>query len=67
MPPKVRGFILQPSYRIERRRPVIHLWGRLETGESFLVRDDRCKPQAHTGKTQQLSVADSDPGELARV
>ena len=37
----VRGFILQPTYRIESGRPVVHLFGRLETGESFLVRDDR--------------------------
>ncbi len=40
----VRGFILQPTYRIESRRPVVHLFGRLETGESFLVRDDRQVP-----------------------
>ncbi|MEM6792489.1 MAG: DNA polymerase II [Acidobacteriota bacterium] len=38
------GFILQPTYRIIRRRPVVHLFGVLESGESFLVRDDREKP-----------------------
>ena len=37
----MRGFVLQPTYHIERNRPVIHLYGRLETGESFLMRDDR--------------------------
>ena len=37
----IRGFILQPTYRIESGRPVVHLFGRLETGEPFLVRDDR--------------------------
>ena len=37
----MRGFVLQPTYHIERNRPVIHLYGRLETGESFLIRDDR--------------------------
>jgi DNA polymerase-2 len=36
-----RGFILQPTYRIESGRPVVHLYGKLESGESFLVRDDR--------------------------
>lgn len=36
-----RGFILQSTVRVERRRPVIELFGRLATGESFLVRDDR--------------------------
>ena len=39
-----RGLILQPTYRIERERPVVHLWGKLESGESFLVRDDRQRP-----------------------
>ena len=40
----VRGFILQPTYRIERGRPVVSLYGVLETGESFLVRDHRQVP-----------------------
>ena len=40
----VRGFILHPTYRIEAGRPVVHLFGRLETGESFLVRDGRLTP-----------------------
>ncbi len=39
-----RGFILQPTYRIEAGRPVIYLFGRLETGETFLVRDTRMVP-----------------------
>ena len=46
---KVRGFILQASYRVAsgadgRRVPVVHLYGRLETGGTFLVRDDRQRP-----------------------
>jgi DNA polymerase-2 len=46
---KVRGFILQASYRVVpqaggRRVPVVHLYGRLETGDTFLVRDDRQRP-----------------------
>ncbi len=40
----MRGFILQPTYHIERNRSVIHLYGRLETGEAFLIRDDREVP-----------------------
>ena len=40
----VRGFILQPTYRIESGRAVVHLFGKLETGESFLVRDGRLVP-----------------------
>jgi DNA polymerase-2 len=43
-PDPVRGFILQPTYRIEEGRAVVHLYGRLETGETFLVRDGRQVP-----------------------
>ncbi|MBM0105765.1 DNA polymerase II [Steroidobacter sp. S1-65] len=46
---KLRGFILQASYRIVSgpagsRTPVIHIYGRLEDGGTFLVRDDRQRP-----------------------
>jgi DNA polymerase II len=46
---KARGFILQASYRIVRdpkgqRTPVVQIYGRLELGGSFLVRDNRQKP-----------------------
>ena len=39
------GFILQPTYRLEGGRPVVHLYGTLEGGQSFLVRDDRIRPR----------------------
>jgi len=39
-----RGFVLQPTYRIEKQRPVVHLFGKLESGQSFLIRDDRFEP-----------------------
>ena len=45
-----RGVILQATYRVEskqpggRRVPVVHLYGRLEDGGTFLVRDDRQLP-----------------------
>jgi len=42
-----RGFILQPTYRIENGRPVVHLHGVLEGGGAFLVRDDRQVPSFH--------------------
>jgi len=38
------GFILQPTYRIEGGRAVVHLFGCLDSGEPFLVRDDREVP-----------------------
>src|SRR6202051_4095873 len=44
-----RGFILQASYRVVsgpngERRPVVHIHGRLEGGDTFMVRDDRQRP-----------------------
>src|SRR5882672_12141588 len=44
-----RGFILQATYRVAagadgERRPVVQLYGRLEDGATFLVRDDRQRP-----------------------
>jgi DNA polymerase II len=39
-----RGFILQPTYRIEQGRPVVHLFGVTIEGQSFVVRDTRVRP-----------------------
>ncbi len=46
---QARGFILQTSYRVladadGRRVPVVHIYGRLEDGGTFLVRDFRQHP-----------------------
>jgi DNA polymerase II len=46
---KARAFILQASYRVVsapngRRTPVVHIYGRLDDGGTFLVRDDRQRP-----------------------
>ncbi len=45
---KYRGFILQASYRVVhshgQRAPVVQLYGRLESGETFLLRDDQQRP-----------------------
>jgi DNA polymerase II len=38
------GFILHPTYRLDGGRPVVHLFGRLADGRSFLVRDRRLVP-----------------------
>lgn len=38
------GFVLQASYRILAGQPVVHLFGRLTTGETFLVRDSQQTP-----------------------
>ena len=39
-----RGFVFQASYRIQAGVPVVHLFGRLENGDTFLVRDRRQTP-----------------------
>ena len=44
-----RGVILQASYRVVsqpsgERTPVVHIYGRLEDGGAFLIRDDRQRP-----------------------
>ncbi len=40
-----RGFVLQTSYRVRAGTPVVHLYGRLADGRSFLVRDARERPR----------------------
>ena len=61
-----RGFILQPTYRIEGGRPVVHLFGRLEGGGGFLVRDGRTVPHfwvetADAGHARVLGAAPLTP------
>ncbi|BAU49353.1 DNA polymerase II [Sulfurifustis variabilis] len=58
---KVRGFILQASYRVVtepdgRRVPVVHLYGRLEDGGTFLVRDDRQRPHFYIRADQAAAA-----------
>lgn len=38
------GFIFQATYRVHGGVPVVHLYGRLEDGQTFLVRDRRQRP-----------------------
>jgi DNA polymerase-2 len=64
--PGARGFIFQATYRVTsdglgRRVPVVQLYGRLENGESFLVRDDRQRPHFY------LRAADADRAGLLRA
>ncbi len=61
-----RGFILQPSYRVEGDRPVVHLYGRLEDGRGFLVRDGRQVPHfyvraADAGRARELHARPLSP------
>jgi hypothetical protein len=61
----MRGFILQPTYRIESRRPVVHLWGRLESGETFLVRDRRLTPHFFVRQEDREAAARLGAAPLA--
>lgn len=61
-----RGFILQASYRVVSaqngwRVPVVHLYGRLERGGSFLVRDDRQSPHFY------IRQADNERARVLRA
>jgi DNA polymerase-2 len=68
-----RGFIFQASYRVATRAggarvPVIHLYGRLEDGGTFLVRDDRQRPHfyiraEHTERARSSGVTDIQPDD----
>jgi DNA polymerase II len=63
---KARGFILQASYRVSNRPdgtrvPVIHIYGRLEDGGTFLVRDDRQRPHFY------VRAADAERARTMRM
>ncbi|MGH8137760.1 MAG: DNA polymerase II [Steroidobacteraceae bacterium] len=68
---RCRGFILQASYRVlpgadHRRIPVVHLYGRLEAGGTFLVRDDRQQPHFYIRtrdgvRARELGARDPEP------
>ena len=75
-----RGFILQASYRIVGGAPVVHLYGALQEGGTFLVRDHRQTPcfyirredaarAARVGAVRQFEIADRtfDRGRALRV
>jgi DNA polymerase-2 len=61
---KLRGFILQPTYRLEAGRPVVHLYGRLEDGRSFLVRDRRPVPHFYVEATSAERARSLGAGPL---
>ena len=61
-----RGFILQASYRVGlgpngQRTPVVHIHGRLEGGDTFLIRDDRQRPHFY------IRSADAERARALRV
>jgi DNA polymerase-2 len=61
-----RGFILQSTYRIVvepdgERVPVVHLYGRLEAGGTFLIRDNRQRPHFY------IRTADAERARAVRA
>ena len=52
-----RGFIFQATYRIQSGNPVVYLYGRLENGKTFLVRDHRQRPHFY------IRAVDREKGE----
>ncbi len=56
-----RGFVVQPTYRVRGGVPVVQLYGRLESGEPFLVEDDRFRPYFFAPVGSQAALAD-EPG-----
>ncbi len=57
----IQGFILQASYRVRPadgvRVPVIHIYGRLADGRTFLVRDDRQRPHFYVRASDVPRIA----------
>ena len=41
---RARGFILQATYRVQSNTPIVHIYGRLDDGKTFLIRDRRQRP-----------------------
>ena len=53
-----RGFILQATYRIENGAPIVHLYGVLEGGGTFLVRDHREIPHFYVRRRDAARARD---------
>jgi DNA polymerase-2 len=61
--------LLQPSYRLRDGVPVVRLFGRLDSGEAFLVEDDRDRPYAFAPAAaapllRELHGVELDPSPL---
>ena len=52
-----QGFVLQASYRIHHGLPVVYLFGRLEDGRTFMVRDYNQTPHFYIDQQHARSIA----------
>lgn len=57
MSPIARGYLLQPTYRVHSGVPVVQLFGRLDSGDPFLVKDDRTRPYFFAREGAELALA----------
>ncbi len=48
---------MHPTYRVRGGLPVVQLYGRLETGEAFLVEDDRFRPYFFAPRGSESALA----------
>ncbi len=72
-----QGFILQASYRVVSQRngerlPVVHVYGRLAQGGTFLIRDDRQRPyfyvrMADAARASELRLAAPQPTDKRTI
>jgi DNA polymerase-2 len=60
-----RGFVVQPTYRVRGGVPVVQLYGRLESGEPFLVEDDRFRPYFFAPRGSEAALAGEDGVTIA--
>lgn len=68
----LRGFVLEPTHRVEGVRAVVHLFGRLEDGRGFVVRDRRPVPHfwieaGDAERARALGATRVLPGERATL
>src|SRR3972149_2268345 len=52
----VKGFILHPTYRFIDNKPVVHLYGKLENGESFLAVFEEFRPYFYIRKSDEAKA-----------
>ena len=54
------GFVFQASYRIQAGVPVVYLFGRLDNGDTFLIRDNRQTPHFYIRDEAVRRIAPND-------
>jgi len=67
MDSQARGFILQPTYRIEAGQAVVHLFGKLEDSQSFLVRRSGYLPHFWVRASDRQRAQDSGASPLSET